>query len=211
MVGCAVARASWGFWAVVWKPNARRPGTRVAPGPGPSSGRPCYSGSRCFMGISFGLVLVEGLPAAGWATWVDVRSVRGTRGRGKRLGRRLDGRRGARRPRPPKKNLCRAAPRAGPGRFHCRVRELWSRRPFGRMFNGPGGSDPSPMFVAATVRLLLPPATDTKSLRRPRHIQIPAVPFPRGEDHGRWMAFGRPQRRPRTRRIRVPLIGCDSW
>ena len=135
----------------------------------------------------------------------------GTRGRGKRLGRRLDGRRGARRPRPPKKNLCRAAPRAGPGRFHCRVRELWSRRPFGRMFNGPGGSDPSPMFVAATVRLLLPPATDTKSLRRPRHIQIPAVPFPRGEDHGRWMAFGRPQRRPRTRRIRVPLIGCDSW
>ena len=68
MVGCAVARASWGFWAVVWKPNARRPGTRVAPGPGPSSGRPCYSGSRCFMGISFGLVLVEGLPAAGWAT-----------------------------------------------------------------------------------------------------------------------------------------------
>ena len=61
-------------------------------------GRPGSPGSRCFMGISFGLVLVEGLPSAGWATWVNVGSVRGTRGRGKRLGRRLDGRRGVRRP-----------------------------------------------------------------------------------------------------------------
>ena len=37
----------------------------------PGAAGPCSSGSRCFMGISFGLVLVEGLPAAGWATWVD--------------------------------------------------------------------------------------------------------------------------------------------
>ena len=34
------------------------------------------------MGISLGLALVEGLPAAGWATWVDVRSVAVERGGG---------------------------------------------------------------------------------------------------------------------------------
>ena len=69
----------------------------------PGAAGPCYSGSRCFMGISVGLALVEGLPAAGWARSVSVCSVRGTRGRGKRLGRRPDGRRAARRPCHPQK------------------------------------------------------------------------------------------------------------
>ena len=41
----------------------------------PGAAGPCYSGSRCFMGISVGLALVEGLPAAGWATWVPDRSM----------------------------------------------------------------------------------------------------------------------------------------
>ena len=48
----------------------------------PGAAGPCYSGSRCFMGISFSLALVDGLPAAAGATWVDVGSVRGTRGGG---------------------------------------------------------------------------------------------------------------------------------
>ena len=69
----------------------------------PGAAGPCSSGSRCSIGISVGLALVDGLPAAGWATWGNVRSVRGTRGRGKRLGRQLDGRRAARRPEPPTK------------------------------------------------------------------------------------------------------------
>ena len=42
----------------------------------PGAAGPCYSGSRCFMGISVGLALVDGLPAAGWATWVPDRSMR---------------------------------------------------------------------------------------------------------------------------------------
>ena len=126
MFRCPVVRA----WGLGRRMEARRPELRNrgggAPGPGSSAGAagPCYSGSRCFMGISFGLVLVEGLPAAAGATWVDVRSVRGTRGRGKRLGRRPDGRRAARRPCHPQKNFRRAAPGAGLGRFHCRGREL---------------------------------------------------------------------------------------
>ena len=41
----------------------------------PGAAGPCYSGSRCFIGISVGLALVEGLPAAGWATWVPDRSM----------------------------------------------------------------------------------------------------------------------------------------
>ena len=41
----------------------------------PGAAGPCYSGSRCFIGISVGLALVDGLPAAGWATWVPDRSV----------------------------------------------------------------------------------------------------------------------------------------
>ena len=48
---------------------------------------------------------MEGLPAAPWATWVSVGSVRGTRRRGKRLGRRPDGRRAARRPCHPQKTF----------------------------------------------------------------------------------------------------------
>ena len=41
----------------------------------PGAAGPCYSGSRCFIGISVGLALVEGLPAAPWATWVPDWSV----------------------------------------------------------------------------------------------------------------------------------------
>ena len=70
--------------------EARRPELRHrgggAPGPGSSAVGPGYSGSRCFMGISLGLALVEGLPAAGWATWVDVRSAQWNAGAGKTAG-----------------------------------------------------------------------------------------------------------------------------
>ena len=152
----------------------------------PGAAGPCLAGSRCFMGISFGLVFMEGLPAAGWATWVNVGSGSGTRRRGKRLGRRVAGRRAARRPWTTHENIRRVAVRAGPGRFHRRMRELKRGRQFTRMFmsrtlNGSGALGASPMFVAATVRLLLPPValrriTDAKSLRR-RRIQIAAVPF----------------------------------
>ena len=38
------------------------------------------------MGISLGLVLVEGLPPPGWATWVDVRSAQWNAGAGKTAG-----------------------------------------------------------------------------------------------------------------------------
>ena len=41
----------------------------------PGAAGPCYCGSRCFIGISVGLALVEGLPAAAGATWVPDRSV----------------------------------------------------------------------------------------------------------------------------------------
>ena len=82
------------------------------------------------------------------------------------------------------------------------------RRSFSRTSNGPGALVPSPMFVAATVRLLLPPVTsrritDAKSLRQPR-LSDCRRPVPRGDDQGRWMATGRPQRRLATRRIRLP-------
>ena len=74
------------------------------------------------MGISLGLALVEGLPAAGWATWVNVRSVAVERGGGENGW--ADGlTAGALRagPEPPTKNIRRAAPRAGLGRFHWRM------------------------------------------------------------------------------------------
>ena len=48
-----------------------------------------------------------------------------------------------------------------------------------RTLNGSGALDASPMFVAATVRMLLgrvATVTNAKSLRS-RHIQIAAVPF----------------------------------
>ena len=57
-----------------------------APGPGSSAVRPGSPGSRCFMGISLGLALVEGLLAAGWATWVDARSAQWNAGAGKTAG-----------------------------------------------------------------------------------------------------------------------------
>ena len=143
-----------------------------APDPGSSAGRPCYSGPRCFMGISLGLASVDGLPPPGWATWVDCAlSVEHGGGKNGRENGWADGLTGGALcagPEQPTKNLCRAAPRAGPGRFHYRVRELWSRRPFGRMFDGPGGSDPSPMFVAATVRLLLGRRRRSSTRRRAR-------------------------------------------
>ena len=64
--------------------------------------RPGSPGSRCFMGISVGLALVEGLLAAAGARLVPdclMRAPSVERGGGKkRLGRRLDGRRAARRP-----------------------------------------------------------------------------------------------------------------
>ena len=47
---------------------------------------PCYSGSRCFMGISFSLALVEGLLAAAGATWVDARSAQWNAGAGRTAG-----------------------------------------------------------------------------------------------------------------------------
>ena len=94
----------------------------------PGAAGPCYSGSRCFIGISVGLALVEGLPAAGWATWVPDRSMwapsveRGGGENGWADG--LTG--GALRagPAPLTKNFRRAAPGAGLGRFHWRGREL---------------------------------------------------------------------------------------
>ena len=54
--------------------EARRPELRHrvggAPGQALPPGRPGSPGSRCFIGISLGLALVEGLPAAPWAAWV---------------------------------------------------------------------------------------------------------------------------------------------
>ena len=69
-----------------------------------------------------------------------------------------------------------------------------------------GRSDPSPIFVAATVLLLLPPVavatvTDAKSLRQPR-VGLPPSRSP-WRRSGRWMAIG-PQRWLATRRIRLP-------
>ena len=67
--GIQVARCSGvlGAWAVVWKPGTRSfdigSGALPAQALPPAAG-PCYSGSRCFMGISLGLVLVEGLLAS---------------------------------------------------------------------------------------------------------------------------------------------------
>ena len=52
----------------------------------PPAAGPGYSGSRCFIGISLGLALVEGLLAAGWATWVDVRSAQWNAEAGKTAG-----------------------------------------------------------------------------------------------------------------------------
>ena len=112
-----------GAWAVVLKPGARSSETRYeesAPGPGSYAFWPCYSGSRCFMGISVGLALVEGLLAAGWATLLKAGSVRGTGRQGKRLGRRLDGRRGARRLlNHPQKTSVERLLEPGLGRLHC--------------------------------------------------------------------------------------------
>ena len=70
------------------------------------------------------------------------------------------------------------------------------------------------MFVAAMVRLFLPRValrriTDAKSLLRPRHIRIGAVPFPEA-NQGSWMAIGRPQRRIGTRPIRLLFFDFDS-
>ena len=64
-----------------------------------------------------------------------------------------------------------------------------SRTLTSRTLNGSGASDPSSLFVAATVRLLLPLAalrriTDAMSLRWTRHIQIAAVPFPEAKIRG---------------------------
>ena len=91
-----------GGWAVVWKPGARSFETGAGALPAqalPPAAGPCSPGSRCFIGISLGLVSVEGLPAAGGPTWVNARSVAVERGgRENRLGRRPDGRRAARRP-----------------------------------------------------------------------------------------------------------------
>ena len=124
-----MARCSGGLgvWAVVWKPGARSFETGAGALPAqalPPAAGPGYSGSRCFMGISLGLALVEGLPAAGWATWGNACSVRGTRGRGTGWADGLTG--GALRagPEPPTKNFRRAAPGAGLGRFHCHMRAL---------------------------------------------------------------------------------------
>ena len=88
---------------------------------------PGYSGSRCFMGISFGLALVEGLLAAAGARLVPdclmrAPSVeRGGGGNGWADGLTA----GALRTglEPPTKNIRRAAPGAGLGRFHCHGRE----------------------------------------------------------------------------------------
>ena len=60
-----------------------------------------------------------------------------------------------------------------------------------------GRSDPSPMFVAATVLLLLPPvdvAPDNGRQGSPTAAAQPDCrrPIPRGDDQGRWMATGRP-------------------
>ena len=46
------------------------------------------------------------------------------------------------------------------------------RRSFSRTLNGPGALVPSPMFVAATVRLLLAPVTEAKSLLWPRPVHL---------------------------------------
>ena len=108
-----------------------------APGTGSSAVRPGSPGSRCFMGISFSLVLVDGLPPPGWATWVNrVPSVeRGGGENGWADGLTAGALRAG--PEPPTKNIRSAAPRAGLGRFHCRVRELlWSRRPLSRTCTG---------------------------------------------------------------------------
>ena len=78
-----------GAWAVVWKPGARSFDTGAGALPAqalPPAAGPCYSGSRCFMGISLGLVLVEGLLAAAGATWVDARSAQWNAGAGKTAG-----------------------------------------------------------------------------------------------------------------------------
>ena len=114
-----------GVWAVVWKPGARS--SETGAGALPAQALPPAAG--------------RAIPArvASWASpwvWHWWRACRqpvgphglmcaprsGTRGRGKRLGRRLDGRRAARRPCHPQKNFRRAAPGAGLGRFHCHGR-----------------------------------------------------------------------------------------
>ena len=98
-------------------------------------------------------------------------------------------------PEPPTKTIRRAAPGAGLGHLHCRVRELlWSRRPLSRTItsrtlNGLSALVPSPMSVAATVRRLLPPVAlrrmpETRGLRWPGHIRIAAVPFPEAKIRG---------------------------
>ena len=87
--GVQVARCSGvlGVWAVVWKPGTRSSETGALPAQAlPPAAGPCYSGSRCFMGISLGLVLVEGLLAAAGATWVDARSAQWNAGAGKTAG-----------------------------------------------------------------------------------------------------------------------------
>ena len=65
-------------YLLVWYLKVRpgcSPGLLVRGSCGPGPPGPCYSGSRCFIGISVGLALVEGLPAAGWASWVPDRSM----------------------------------------------------------------------------------------------------------------------------------------
>ena len=74
------------------------------------------------MGISLGLALVEGLLAAAGATWVDARSAQWNAGAGENGW--ADGlTAGALRAGPAthKKNIRRAAPGAGLGRFHWRM------------------------------------------------------------------------------------------
>ena len=103
-------------------------GAGVLPAQALPPGRPGSPGSRCFIGISLGLALVEGLPAAPWAAWVPDRSMWAPsveRGGGENGW--ADGlTAGALRAglEPPTKNIRKAAPRAGLGRLHCRALEL---------------------------------------------------------------------------------------
>ena len=69
-----VVRASWELGPSYGSPvsGASKPGRgRSRPRLFRRPAGPCYSGSRCFMGISLGLALVEGLPPPGWATSVN--------------------------------------------------------------------------------------------------------------------------------------------
>ena len=101
------------------------------------------------------------------------------------------------------------------------------RRSFSRTSNGPGALVPSPMFVAATVRLLLPrrsrsSAPDNESAlrvsggRRHSHGLTAGAGIPQGEDQGARLhqrvngrhRATRQRFRLGTQRIRLPFIGC---